>query len=55
MLNIWIAVLVEKGVLDEEEGKLLVEKLRVSTLPGDYASARQLAKKLFALIEHERD
>jgi len=45
MLNAIVAILVEKGVLEEDEGKELVEKLKTSTLPGDWTSSRVMIKK----------
>lgn len=54
MLNAFIAILVEKEVLELEEGKALVEKLKFSTLPGDFHSSQVLIKKLFMQIEKEK-
>jgi hypothetical protein len=54
MLNTLIAILMEKGILDEEDGLALVEKLKYATLPSDFASARTQIKKVFAQIEKER-
>lgn len=54
MLNILIAILLEKGILDEGDALALVEKLKYATLPGDFPSAHALIKKAFAQIEKER-
>jgi len=54
MLNAIIAILAEKGILEDEEAKELVEKLKVSTLPGDWTSSRALIHKLFAAIEKDK-
>lgn len=54
MLNALIAILAEKGILDETEASELVEQLKYSMLPGDYESSRAMIKKLFAKIERDR-
>jgi len=54
MLNAIIAILAEKGILEDEEAKELVEKLKVSTLPGDWTSSRALIHKIFAAIEKDK-
>ncbi len=50
MLNTMIAILVEKLILTEEEGRALVEKLKYATLPGDYGTSRAQVKKFFDQI-----
>jgi hypothetical protein len=54
MLNMMIAILMEKGILDEEDGLALIEKLKYATMPGDFASSHAMIKKVFAQIEKER-
>lgn len=54
MLNVLIAILMEKGILDEADGLELVEKLKYATLPGDFPSAHAMVKKVFAQIDKER-
>lgn len=53
MLYAIILLLVEKGVLKEDEAKLWFEKLRVNTLPGDYNSARATMARIAKEIEKE--
>lgn len=54
MLNVIIALLVEKGFMDEADGLALVDKLKYATMPGDFASAHTMVKKFLAQIEKER-
>lgn len=51
MINIFIALFVEKGLLSEAEGEALAEKVRMATLPGDYGTASKLLKKMLAEVE----
>ena len=53
MLNMFIALLLEKGILTEHEAEGLVENLKYATLPGDFGSARQSMKKILAKIERD--
>lgn len=54
MLNMIIALLLEKGVVDEYEAEKLVEELRYATMPHDFASAHQFMKKIMRKIERDR-
>ena len=54
MLNMVIALLLEKDIIDETEAEGLIEKLKYATMPGDFASARAFMKKILAQIERGR-
>lgn len=54
MINIFIALFVEKGLLTESEGEALAEKIRFATLPADYGTASKLMKKMLSDIERGR-
>lgn len=51
MINIFIALFVEKGLLTPSEGEALSEKIRFATLPADYKTATKLLQKMLADIE----
>jgi hypothetical protein len=51
MINIFIALFVEKGLLSPDEGEALADKIRLSTLPSDYRTATKLLKKLLNDVE----
>jgi hypothetical protein len=51
MINVFIALFVEKGLLTEAEGEALAYKMRLATLPADYDSAAKLMKKMLAEVE----
>jgi hypothetical protein len=51
VINVFIALFVEKGLLSPNEGEALSEKIRFATLPGDYRSAAKLLQKLLAEVE----
>jgi hypothetical protein len=53
MLYAIILLLVEKGIFEEEEGKLLMDKLRNSALPADYTSAQANVKRIVKEVEKE--
>jgi hypothetical protein len=53
VLNVIIAILIEKKVLKEDEGIALVDKLKYSTMPGDFPSADAMIKKAFGQIKRE--
>lgn len=44
MYNVLISLLIEKNVLDEDEGKYLVEKLESGVFPSDFKLAHQHVK-----------
>ena len=54
MLNMIIALLLEKELLSEYEAEELVENLKYATMPGDFPSARAAMKKIMAKIERGR-
>ena len=51
MINMFIALFVEKGLLTKVEGEALAYKLRLATLPADYPSAEKLIKKMLDEVE----
>lgn len=53
MLNMIMAILIEREVVTETEGKALVDKILHSTLPADFASSQKLLKKFLIQIEKE--
>lgn len=50
MFNIFLALLVEKLIITEKEGKELAEKLGTSMLPSDYKEAQKVLKKILLKI-----
>lgn len=44
MINVIVALFVEKGLLTEVEGEALAKKWKDGTLPSDYASAAKQVK-----------
>jgi hypothetical protein len=54
MLNTIIALLIEKDLMTEAEGRALADKLRLATLPADFSSAAQQVKKFLDEIEKGR-
>lgn len=48
--NIFIALLVEKLILTEKEGKALADKIGTAMLPSDYREAQKLLKKILNKI-----
>lgn len=50
MFNILIALLVEKLVITEKEGKALAEQLGTAMLPSDFREAQRLIKKILAKL-----
>lgn len=50
MINTFIALLIEKGIVSEEEGKAFAEKMKNSMLPADFNSAHAQVKKFLAAI-----
>lgn len=54
MINMIIALMVEKGFMERWEGEALVDKLKFSTFPADYASAEALMKKMLSQIQKEK-
>lgn len=53
MLNMMIALLLEKEIITEHEALGLVEELKYATLPGDFPSAQKSMKKMLAKIERD--
>lgn len=51
MVNIIIALLVEKGLFSAAEGEALAEKIRFATLPSDYATATKLIRTMLTEVE----
>lgn len=54
MINTFISILIEKGILEAAEGEALAEKLSLSTLPADFKSAHEQVKNLMADIAKGR-
>lgn len=54
MLNTFIAILIEKEILSEAEGRALAEKVGVATLPSDFDAAWKQVKKFMAEIAKGR-
>lgn len=50
MVNIFIALLVEKLILTEKEGKELAEKLGSSMLPSDFKEAQKVLRKILQKV-----
>ena len=51
MINSLIAILVAKKLFTEEEGRSMAEKMRLATLPADYASAQKQIQKFLHELE----
>ena len=51
MLNILIALMVEKLILTQKEGEALAKKLGESILPSDFKESQQFLKKIIAKLD----
>lgn len=51
MINMFIAILVAKGLLTDKEGEALAKKVSFAMLPHDFGSSLQMAKDFFEEIE----
>ena len=51
MFTVLLALLEEKNILNNEEAKILAEKLGTSMLPSDYKEAQRLIKKILIKIK----
>lgn len=54
MINTFVALLIEKGILGKEEGEAFAEKMRNATLPADFSSAHSQVKEFLAAIAKGR-
>lgn len=54
MINTFVALLVEFGLVSESEGEALADKIAGATLPGDYTSAGRQVKQFLKDIKKGR-
>lgn len=54
MINTIIALLAVQGIITEEEGEALAEKIRLATLPGDFKSALRQVKTFLDEVRQGR-